>query len=78
MAKKQRRRTAIVPKVLFTVALASGAGIVPVISSCGFHGGVAADFAVDDLSRRDLSQPPVGLDVAAADFATTGDGGMVG
>ena len=73
MTKRPKARSAIVPGVVFSMALATAAGVVPNIVGCSDDteqqqgGGLDVAFSAFDMARaRDLSVP--GLDVANVGF----------
>jgi hypothetical protein len=65
MKKKRARRSAIVPRLLLTATVMSGAAVVPMLSGCSGLGFSVADigFSVADL----------GFTVAAGGFDLSGD-----
>lgn len=76
MAKQRRRRSAIVPAVVFSATLALGAAVVPQIAGCDdatTMPGVGLDVAYVgfDMARRDmsvvLSVANLGFDMAQSD-----------
>jgi hypothetical protein len=68
----RKRRSRIVPAVVFSTVLAAGTSVIPACDEDNPMLGIPFDVAamIRDLSVRDLAVPPVGLDVAALDFAT--------
>ncbi len=61
MKKKRVRRSAIVPRLLLTATLMSGAAVVPTLSGCGGSG-----FSVADIGFVGLDVANLGFDLSAS------------
>jgi hypothetical protein len=82
MAKRRKRRSAIVPAMVLSASLASGVCVVPaLVTGCNSSGVPTTSVAADGFKpsvAADFARPPVGLDVAAQDFAQPFSVAMIG